>query len=568
MIRKDWTTLDGTWDFSFDQPTFDRKILVPFAYQSAKSGIGDRTDHPTVWYRRTFQADPDKLAAGKHLILHFGAVDSEAEVWVNDRHVGGHTGGYTPFEMDITEALQEGENILTLRADDSLAADKPRGKQSWSGDNFACWYTPSTGIWQSVWLEYTGAVRVKQVKITPDLAHNTALCEVYLSAEADVMASVETMTNSVLIEKQLPLGGSSFFCEKGYGRCTLTFPDLDVRRVGLVWSLQCPNLIDVTVKLSRAGKQLDEVSTYFGMRSVSVRDGRVYLNDEVLYERLVLDQGYWPESLLTAPDAQAYIDDLMHVKVMGLNGVRMHQKIEDPRFYYAADRMGVLVWGEMPSCYRYTDNTVRRTADELTEFIARDYNHPSIITWVPANETWGFRGAKTDPQRQHYSDMLIYLAKALDPTRLVSGNDGWEQTQNTDLIGIHDYALMPSTMHKYDNMAAILTANAEVRAVMADGQAYAGQPVLMTEYGGIAFSDGNEGWGYYDKVRNEEEFLARLAPITEYLIQSGHFAGFCYTQLTDVMQEKNGLLTEDRKMKVPEQKLAAIFGRKEWEESK
>ena len=305
----------------------------------------------------------------------------------------------------------------------------------------------------------------------------------------------------------------------------------------------------------------DEVATYFGMRSIGYSNGQILLNGSVFYQRLILDQGYWPESLLTPPSDEAIRKDILLTKEMGFNGARKHQKIEDPRYYYWADRLGLIVWGELPSAYEFNDRAVEASARELLRFVERDYNHPSIVTWVPVNESWGVRQILDNAQQQDYCRMLTYLIRALDPVRLVSSNDGWEQVSETDLCAVHDYALFPSTIGKYDDMEALCDGYAESRCLFAAGSEYQGQPVLLTEYGGIAFEKEEEkGWGYYGKVKNEEEFLERLKPVTEFLIRSGKFSGFCYTQLTDVMQEVNGLLFEDRTPKISPEKLRAVFG--------
>lgn len=559
FIRKDWISLDGEWDFSFDKDSFDRKIMVPFCYQSKMSGIGETEDHEIVWYRKTFYADLEKMK-GRRLLLKFGAVDYEAFVYVNGCLAGIHKGGSTPFEVDITDYVKEDKTVLTVKVRDGKEADKPRGKQSWTGELFGCWYTPTTGIWQSVWLEYAGDTHITRVKITPRLEEQEALCEVFLSDNRKLEAEIEVTVDSVSLGEKVWLGRQTILCENGYGKCVIAFPDWDIRRHYIIWSPKEPNLVDVEVRL-KDQQTIDQVSTYFGMRSVEIRKGKVYLNGEELYQRLVLDQGYWPDSLLTPPDGEAIKKDVRLTKEMGFNGARKHQKIDDPRYYYWADRLGLLVWGELPSCYLYNDRTVYHSVNEMMEFIDRDFNHPCMITWVPVNESWGIRNVRTSLQQQNFSNAMIYLIKALDPTRIVSGNDGWEQTEHTDILAIHDYLLQPHNLDKYDDFAAVIEGRAETRAVLAEGQTYQGQPVLVTEYGGIAFDNGEGGWGYYNKVQGEDDFLARLEPVTGFLINSGRFAGYCYTQMTDVMQEVNGLLYQDRTPKVGIEKLKKIFGR-------
>ena len=557
--REEWTDLNGEWEFSFDEPVFDKKIKVPFSYQSEMSGICDTEVHHVVWYRKEFDVEKSRLM-GKSLLLKFGAVDYEAEVYVNQIHAAGHRGGHTPFEADITGLVLEGKNIITVKVMDYSDEDKPRGKQTWTGENFACWYTPTTGIWQSVWLEYAGKTYINRMKATPDLERNEVLCEIFISSMEKVTAEISFRSLPAEGGTEMDLGSLNVVCENGYGKGILALPDLDVRREEMIWTLEKPNLIGMEARLLN-----DKVSGYFGLRSVCISNGRILLNGEVLYQRLILDQGYWKQSLLTPPDEESIKKDIILAKQMGFNGARKHQKIEDPRYYYWADRLGFLVWGEMPSCYKFTDNTLKNTSAELTEFIERDYNHPSIITWVTVNESWGMRNIRTDSSQQSLANMLYYQAKALDRTRLVSGNDGWEQTENTDILALHDYELMPENTGKYESMEEIINGHAERRMVLAYGGKYGGQPVLMTEYGGIAFTSETEGWGYYNKAGSQEEFLRRLEPVTDFLIKSRKFSGFCYTQLTDVMQETNGLLREDRTPKLPLEELKRIFGKKSYE---
>ncbi|MFW6679277.1 glycoside hydrolase family 2 protein [Lacrimispora sp. AGF001] len=559
FAREEWTDLNGEWEFSFDEPVFDKKIKVPFCYQSEMSGICNTEVHHVVWYRKEFDVEKSRLM-DKSLLLKFGAVDYEAEVYVNQMYAAGHRGGHTPFEADITGLVLEGKNVITVKVMDYSDEDKPRGKQTWTGENFACWYTPTTGIWQSVWLEYAGKTYIKRIKATPDLERNEVLCEIFISSMDKLKAEISFSSLPAEGGTEMDLGSLNVVCENGYGKGILALPDLDVRREEMIWTLEKPNLIGMEAMLLN-----DKVSGYFGLRSVCISNGRILLNGEVLYQRLVLDQGYWKQSLLTPPDEESIKKDIILAKQMGFNGARKHQKIEDPRYYYWADRLGFLVWGEMPSCYKCTDSTLKNTSAELTEFIERDYNHPSIITWVTVNESWGMRNIRTDSSQQSLANMLYYQAKALDRTRLVSGNDGWEQTENTDILALHDYELMPENTGKYESMEDIMNGHAERRMALADGQNYGGQPVLMTEYGGIAFTSETEGWGYYNKAGSQEEFLKRLEPVTDFLIKSRKFSGFCYTQLTDVMQETNGLLREDRTPKLPMEELKRIFGKKSYE---
>lgn len=566
--RELWQSLNGQWEFCFDDSNeleksgeyfskaFDKEITVPFCCQSKSSGIGIEEDHPVVWYRKSFK--PEGLSSEGRQLIKFGAVDHIAKVWLNGVYLGTHTGGYTPFEFDVTGLMDfSKENILVLKAEDYPMSSTPRGKQTWTGEKFGCWYTPVTGIWQSVWLESVGTAYLKKLKITPDINTLTAQCELFVSTPLEVEAEVQVYGQ--IDGKDYDFGSCRVVCREGYGRAVIGFEDFDLRREQLFWAPEHPRLIDVSVTVK--GETADKVTGYFGMRSIGRAGDTLLLNGNPYFQRLVLDQGYWTESILTPPSDEAIKEDIILTKKMGFNGARKHQKLEDPRYYYWADKLGLLVWGELPSAYAFNDNAILGSVHTLEEFVERDYNHPSIVLWVPINESWGVRDILTSCKEQDYSRMLYYTLKTLDSTRFISINDGWEQTSETDICAIHDYSLFPDTAKKYDNMEKILASYAEGRILFAEGSEYKGQPVLLTEYGGIAFAKENDdGWGYYGKVKDEEEFFQRLAPITDYLLHSGHFSGFCYTQLTDVMQEVNGLLGEDRKPKVSVERLASVFG--------
>lgn len=587
FVREHWMCLNGEWEFDFDPEgcksiregldgDYGHVIQVPFSYQSRLSGIGSDADCDVVWYRRKVTLKPPAKAAGGdgagdsaggwingaggRILLKFGAVDHEANVWVNGMFVGNHKGGYTPFSLDITQAAAAGENTIVVQVRDDQSPDKPRGKQTWTGEPFACWYTPVTGIWQPVWIEYVPQNYLERVKITPDVEKMTASVELFTVSHGTVSCQVRIYTCEDGRETQL--GTQTAVCKNGYGRMAVTFGGLDVRPDRLLWSPDHPNLIwvDITVKDPQEGWD-DHVTTYFGMRSIAVRDGRILLNGELLFQRLVLDQGYWEESLLTPPSGEALVKDLELIRAMGFNGLRKHQKIEDPLFYYYADKLGLLVWGELPSAYTYNDRMVEGSMNEMIHFIERDFNHPCLITWVPVNESWGVGNVRTDMVQQSYVRAMTWMIKAMDPTRLVSANDGWEQPECTDICAIHDYTYTEHTPEKFDkNWENILSFGPDKRFLFINGCHYQGQPVILSEYGGVAFAADNSGWGYMDKVRDEEGFLKRLGAVTGELISSGKFAGFCYTQLTDVQQEVNGLLTIRREPKVAVEKLRRIFG--------
>ena len=575
FMRDTFLNLNGSWQFAFDDAdeglaqrwytpghVLDRRILVPFAYQTRLSGIGPTDEiHPVVWYRRAFTLPADM--AGQRILLHFGAVDFEASVYVNGQLAGSHRGGYTPFCLDITTLLREGENDLCVRAADDPDCAQPRGKQYWDRGLMGCWYTPVTGIWQTVYLEAVGAVALDRVHITPDFDRH--LCTVDLELDRTPPCPLE-------IEIALSVEGRPLRTLRLDTPSRRASVPIDLIISGSlepmhVWSPDHPALYDVDVRISREGRQLDHVRTYFGMRKVEVRDGKVYLNNCPLYQRLALDQGYWPDSLITPPSDEAIQADIRHTLAFGYNGARKHQKLEDPRYYYWADKLGLLVWGEVPSAYEFCESAVNNLQDTLRGFIDRDFNHPSIIAWVPLNESWGVRQIYTDPKQQALARLLYHTAKALDGTRMVSVNDGWEQVE-TDICALHDYAADGAVLANHFASREMVERHAcDWRPCYAQGVTPTGREAfLVTEYGGIAFSTiglqgdagGMESWGYHDKVRDEEAFFARFRSVTDAIRAIPYCQGYCYTQLTDVMQEVNGLLTPDRRPKIDPARFAAL----------
>lgn len=547
FVRESWMSLNGEWDFSFGTDDFDRKIIVPYVYQSSRSGIGLNDVCDVVWYRKRFEL-PREMK-GKRILLHFGAVDYLCQVWVNGQHQITHEGGHISFEMEITKALLEEENVITVMVQDRVEdLEMPRGKQFWKEESEGIFYTRTTGIWQSVWLEAVNEGYLDHVFITPDLDHmraefqyeirgvRHAQLKTQISFEGCEMASLtveaerEEGSFSVLLDQQI-LKNWNFQEE-------------------LAWTPENPRLFDVTFTLLLNGEEIDKAVSYFGMRKISVENGRFLLNNRPYFQKLLLDQGYWRESLLTAPEDEDFVKDIELAKSMGFNGVRKHQKIEDPRFLYHADKMGFLVWGEIAAAYVYSRKYVRRITTEWIDEILRDYNHPCIVVWTPLNESWGVPNIKDNQEQQSHSAAMMYLTKSLDTTRPVISNDGWEHTC-TDLLTIHDYEWRREVLEdRYSNLENILKLCTGGRPLFANGWEYKGQPILITEFGGISYKkDETEGWGYSNAV-SDEDFVRRYNNVIAPLLTSPYVQGFCYTELTDVEHEINGLLTYDREPKV------------------
>jgi beta-galactosidase/beta-glucuronidase len=579
--RRGWINLNGKWHFAFDdkdagiaerwqdvtprdlgsdESPFDRGIVVPFCYQAKLSGIGETAFHDVVWYARTFEY---AASDDERLLLHFGAVDYRATVWVNGLQVASHEGGHTPFSADVMHALDgaAAEHVVVVRADDpSTDVTIPRGKQYWKEESEGIYYTRTTGIWQTVWLEPVNRQRMERLRLTPDVNTSTINLEVDvagsepgMSLRAKVAFEGEPVIEDTVRLHSSPVERSLLLC-RGDARNT---PHLPERPGAVLWSPEEPNLYDLRLELlDETGSVLDTVESYFGMRKIERKDGKVLLNGRPLYQRLVLDQGYFPEGILTAPTDDDLRRDVELAKEMGFNGARKHQKVEDPRWLYWADTLGLLVWGEMANAYQYSPDYVRRMTTEWQEALVRDYNHPCIVAWVPMNESWGVPDLEREPAQSEHLLALYHLTRSLDGTRPVVSNDGWEHAL-TDLCTIHDYRDADALRENYETPESTVKAMPARRPVYVSGHAYRGEPILITEFGGIAFSTDEAGWGY-STVSDAEEFLARYESLVGALLQSKAIQGFCYTQLTDVEQEVNGLLTYDRNSKVPLERIGQI----------
>lgn len=568
FTRQEWQNLNGTWQFAFDdkkiglsekwylnQHQLDRTIEVPFVFQSKLSGINEPLFHDHIWYKKEF-AVPQHWK-GQRIILHFGAVDYRCRVYVNEEQAVFHEGGHTPFSADITDFLTWDQEVVTVYVQDPSTDETiPRGKQFWKEQSEGIWYTRTTGIWQTVWMEPVHENRIDNVRFTPDIDQGTVTVEAQLQGDVTHHElEIQFFFKGALIVKD------NVTLLDPYVQRTIQIYNQKIFREGFHdggwnWTPENPNLIEVSLTLKQEDRILDQAESYFGMRKVHQENGMVYLNNKPYYQKLVLDQGYWPEGLMTAPEDKDFVQDIQNAKAMGFNGCRKHQKVEDPRFLYWADRLGFIVWGECAASAYYTNDAVSRLTREWLEIVERDFNHPCIMTWVPLNESWGVPKISINRQQQHHSQAMYHLLHSLDTTRLVVSNDGWEHTV-TDICAVHDYT--HGNKHEYEKQQTFLKNNASLEALMgsmpasrklyAGGFRYQGEPILITECGGISYKvSETEGWGY-TSVQNEQDFIEEYKRLISSLYQSKVIFGFCYTQLTDVEQETNGLLTYDRKWK-------------------
>jgi len=567
--RPGWTSLDGAWEFALDRDarcahpgevTWEHSIEVPFSPETPRSGIAETGYFQACWYRRTLAVPA--LEPGERLLLHFGAVDHAASIWIDGAQVATHEGGYTPFTVDLTRSLrgQDSLELVVRAADDPHDLCKPRGKQDWLREPHSIWYPRTSGIWQTVWLERVPAVSIGGLRWSSNLTR----------WEIDVSVQIHgAFRPGVRLRLRLQVGEQLLaddLCQlthpELYRRIALSDPGIDDARNSLLWSPETPTLIDARVELQDAdGTVLDAVDSYTAIRTISVERDQIVLNGRPIKLRMVLDQGYWPDTGMTAPDDAALRRDVELARAMGFNGVRKHQKIEDPRYLYWADRLGLLVWAEMPSAYRFTRPAIQRLVSEWMAVLERDVSHPCIVAWVPFNESWGVPNLPDNQAERHYVQALYHLTRTLDPTRPVIGNDGWESV-TTDIIGIHDYQIDPSLLDaRYQEP--------EIRAGL-HAQRYGGrsllvqehkgdQPVVLSEFGGVALSSDARTWGYVrsESARQLEGLLGRLFAAVR---QQELFAGYCYTQFADTYQEANGLLYADRTPKIPLARIAAFNG--------
>lgn len=567
--RTNWINLNGTWDFEFDNGLsgVDRglqnrnalasKITVPFCVESKLSGIGNTDFNRGVWYKKIISLPDDWQECGRRTHLNIGACDYETSVFVNGKLCEKHYGGYTPICVDITSALKKGENDISIFAKDDMINPQtiigprgPSGKQSEQYNSYGCFYTRTTGIWQTVWLENTPNEYIKSVKLTPSLANGT----LYIEANLENADGVELSATASFSSKVVGTAKSIVTWKKAYLK-------IDLSEIH-PWNTDTPDLYDLELCLGN-----DKVQSYFGLRDITFKNNVTYINGEPVFQRLILDQGFYPDGIYTAPSEQELINDIKRSMDMGFNGARLHQKIFEPLFLYHCDKMGYLVWDEHAnwgmdvtsySCYE-------AFLSEWLEILQRDYNHPSIIGWCPLNETQ--KG--TNPRFVNY---IYSLTKDYDPTRLFIDCSGWEHIDGCyDMLDVHDYCANPKEFN--EKYLPLINGEPAECAKYHPGEyqnalTKSKDICFVSEFGGISLSDKIDGgfkdvgdWGYSNDS-DESAFLKRYKGLVDALLDNPKITAFCYTQLTDVEQEQNGLYTYDRKPKIDPEKIKAITSRK------
>lgn len=556
--RQEWINLNGTWDFEFDfgksgmdrelfkAGSLSQEITVPFCPESELSGIGHTDFINCVWYRRDISI-PEEWN-GKNIYLNFGAVDYAAEIFIDGILAGRHYGGSSSFSIDLSGHVEAGKihNLVIRVEDNQRSGEQSVGKQCSTFNSAGCFYTRTTGIWQTVWMEAVDRHGLKRVTMRPDIDQCQLMVMPEFYSESDCTLEVSVKDNGKTVaRKSVPCSNHA---------CIV----LPLKKMKL-WSPEDPFLYDVDFHVKDAGGNvLDHVKSYAGMRKIHISDGKVYLNNREYFQRLVLDQGFYPDGIWTAPSDEALRHDIELAKAAGFNGARLHQKVFEERYFYWADRLGYLTWGEGPSYGMNVNNEIaaRNFLSEWLEIVVRDRNHPSLVTWTPFNETW-------DSQDGTYPRFVrdIYAeTKAADPTRPINDASGDDHVM-TDIWSVHNYE---QDGDKLKEQLALTEGREPYRHSYEKEflAVYGGQPYILDEFGGIGWMSPEErkhSWGYGNLPQTEEEFYSRLDKMVKDVASLEHIAGFCYTQLTDVEQEKNGIYKYDRTEKLDIEKVRHIF---------
>ena len=554
--RDNWLNLNGEWQFEIDDQgdglnrglisgkELSQRITVPYCPESKLSGIGHRDFMKNVWYRRTFEAPA--AMRGKRVFLHFGAVDWLATVWVNGKQVGAHRGGYVPFSFEITDCLTNGANEIVLHAfDDTRSGAQATGKQAHSQESEGCVYTRTTGIWQTVWLEATGAAYLREFVVTPDVDAGRITLQGWVDgASKGAKVRVRAYAGKTLVGEET--------VNANWRATQAVLPLKTIRK----WQPGKPFLYELLIEVEQGGKVVDTVHSYFGMRKLTISGNRFLINDKPVFQRLVLDQGFYPDGIYTAATDAALKQDVELSMAAGFNGARLHEKVFDPRLLYWADKLGYLVWGEYPNWGLNTSNP-EAAADAVAEWrtaLKRDRNHPCIIGWCPLNET---DSAPSVPWLQ----AMMSATREIDPTRPYLDTSGYVHFDiDTDVYDCHDYDQNPETFRARFAVFAETGEQAWNNIPNDPRSAYRGQPYFVSEYGGIKLSTGEhvgqKGWGYGET--DLKGYLERYKGLTDVLLDNPNMFAFCYTQLTDVEQEQNGIFYYDRRHKYDPALVAAI----------
>ncbi|WP_164996668.1 glycoside hydrolase family 2 protein [Actinomyces minihominis] len=565
--------LDGLWEFRSDPEDignrdrwfrtdsgFSETITVPFPIGSPLSGQ-EYSSADVNWYRRVITpAELEQAGDGSRISIHFEAVDFEATVWVDGVKRAHHVGGYTPFTVVVDRPRSGRLLTITVRTEDSRTdLDKPRGKQDWRATPHGIWYEQSRGIWRNVWMEATEENYIESLNWSSDIDQALVTATVTLAQQP---ASLGTLTVELLLGDSILARGTAEVAERE-SKLILHVPALRNRHEwdSLLWAPGRPNLVDARVFYDELSSN-DRVISYLGLRQVSLDSRFLRINRLPVFVRGILDQGYWEQSYFTPPSQDAIRRDLELAQEMGFNTVRIHERSADRAYLTWADRMGIMVWAESASAYGFSATAMERTLSEWISLVERDSSHPSIVVWVPFNESWGISSIEDLPEQRHFLDSVVSMTRALDSSRPVIANDGWEQG-DTDIVTTHDYATTGLELEvTYESAEAVAEAinrtGPQGRKTLLDGDWHGDRPVMVTEFGGVSLNLNDAGaWGY-GIVSDREALRDRLEELFSALYRSPILGGICYTQLTDTGTETNGLCDANRVPKIPSSEIRSI----------
>lgn len=560
VFRQDYELLNGKWDFVFDEQEkgmiegwykdFAKAgtILVPYPYQTETSGVGTNERSDIIWYHKTITLN--KLSP--HLLLHFLGVDYECKLFINGKYIASHKGAYDSFNIDIAPFVKLGNNDITLMVIDRQNVDQIRGKQTWKKEPFECFYKETSGVWKDVYLEYLNEFYIKTFKFYPSFAGNFVNLDIFLNSFTS-LKKIKLNVKILFDKKEIYSNGFKINNEKSSLKLKLHKEDIHP------WSTDSPSLYDVILTLYVDDEKIDEITTYFGFNEIKIKDRHVFLNDVDTYFKLILDQGYFPKTYYTGSEDE-FIKDLTLIKECGFNGLRKHQKIESPLFYYYCDTLGLLLWQEMPSPHAYSFEMIKNARREILNQIDDHFNSPSIVAYVIFNESWGVNEIAKDKEESSEVTSIYHLVKDyIKNTRLVISNDGWEHTLS-DILSFHNYEeTYDKIFNLYKESIDLINkkdylnvkANETKYMFAKDFKVNEEAPLMLTEFGGIAYAkDKDKGWGYGDSVKDEKEYLKKLSSLMEAIYDLKEIRGYCLTQLSDVEQEVNGLFDFNRKPKV------------------
>ena len=560
--RNDVVLLDGKWGFILDNNKigdeerffegFDPQYLinVPYSYTTKLSGVHIEEQVDIIWYQREIEINEEQLK--KDIYLCCEGIDDKATIYINGKKVGENEGGNITFRVLLNYALNVGKNLIVIKCEDDFSLSKARGKQRWLNYNYGCWYTQTNGIYKSIYLDFVNKTSIKEVKMTPIVKNNTL----------DVDYVIDNYCDNLYLDIKVTFEGNLVnhvitYLDQDSNRITLDVHSKNIPNQVVFWQPEDPKLYDIEFKLLKDNEIIDYVTSYFGFREFIASGNKLLLNGFSFYSRMVLYQGYYKDSNLTPESEEQIINDLKLIKELGFNGLRAHNYVPSEKFLSYCDKLGLLVWIEYPSPHMFSLKMRNTATKEWLEIMKKKYNHPSVVAWVIFNESWGIRGVKDNLDQQLFVNGLYHISKAYDPIRPIISNDGWEHV-TSDILTLHHYEQNAEKLIGfYQNGENHLPS----RNDYVDGYKYNNNPIIISEFGGTALEKDINGsnWGYGEATKNCNEFYERFKSLIDGIYSLKNVSGFCYTQYNDVQQEKNGLVDEDRVLKVDKEIIRNIL---------